>query len=125
MLSFFILSMFVSVGKIIPLLATGQSGNSHPILDAASECFVATNKSITTYRLATTSSVLTTRVVPSVQLLLGPVTFPPWILRGFAPTGPPPLRQKAVILRRNHHPRSPSCSSLIRAIPPQVHHPIL
>lgn len=125
MLSFFVLSMFVSVGEIIPLLAADQSGNSQSILDAESECFVATNKSITTYRSVTLSSLLTTRVVPSARLLLGPITFPPWILRGFAPTGPPPLRQKAVILRRNHHPRSPSCSSPIRAIPPQVHHPIL
>ena len=125
MLSFFVLSMFMSVGKIIPLLATGQSVKSHPILDAASECSVATNKSTTIYRTATSFSVLTTRVVPSARLLPGLVTFPPWILRGFAPTGPPPLRQKAVIPRRNHHPRSPSCSSLIRALPPQAHHPIL
>lgn len=125
MLSFFVLSMFVCVGKIIPLLATGQSGKSHQILDAASECSVATNKSTNICHAVKSSSLLTTRVVPSGHLLLGLVTFPPWILRGFAPTGPPPLRQKTVTLRRNHHQRSPSCSSLIRALPPQAHHPIL
>lgn len=40
MLSSFVLSMFVSVGKIITFLATGVSALFHQILDATRECFL-------------------------------------------------------------------------------------
>lgn len=108
MLSSFVLSMFVSAGKIISLLATGESGNSHPTLNAIRECPFAAEQSKSVYRAVSSSSRGIVRVVPSGRLSLGSVNLPPWILRGFAPTGPPPLRQKAITRRRNHHPPSPS-----------------
>lgn len=108
MLSSFILSMFVSVGKIIPLLATGESGNFHPTLNSIRECPVATEQSKIFFRAVSSSSRGIVRVVPFGRLSLGSVNLPPWILRGFAPTGPPPLRQKAITRRRNHHTPTPS-----------------
>lgn len=108
MLSSFVLSMSVSVGKIIRLLATGKGGYFHPTLKAVNECPVATEQSTTICRAVSSFSRRIVRVVPSGRLSLGAVNFPPWILRGFALTGPPPLRQKAITRKRNLHPPSPS-----------------